>query len=236
MATTNQWASLKPARKAAPTATNQGEDIVSWYPGWDSLDSVRNWHTVFEISGIVFLALLVGAEILAFQYGHRKDLLTAIAESSADAKRKVEADAAEARHEADVEGVQKQLAEANQKVAELDKLWQPRKFTSDQKAKLIASIRANPNTITTFVIKASAAADDARGYADEIAAAFNGPEISGHVRVDNAMIMGPDAFGILVRRQERRDFQRPRQAAARRPDRGRHVGQNADHAQQQHSR
>jgi len=42
---------------------------MTWYPGWDSLDSVRTWHTVFEISGIAILALLVGAEILAFNTG-----------------------------------------------------------------------------------------------------------------------------------------------------------------------
>jgi hypothetical protein len=60
---------------------------VTWYPGWDSLDSVRNWHTIFEISGIAFLALLVGAEILAFQYGHRKDELVAVAEHAAETRR-----------------------------------------------------------------------------------------------------------------------------------------------------
>jgi hypothetical protein len=44
-------------------------------PGWDSLESVTWWHSVFEIAGIVFLALLVIAEIFAFIYSHRKDTL-----------------------------------------------------------------------------------------------------------------------------------------------------------------
>jgi hypothetical protein len=88
-----------------------------WYPGWDSLDSVRNWHTLFEIAGIVFLALLVGAEIFAFQYGHRKDELVAAAESAADAQRKKDAAAAEARHIAEADQFQRSLSEANARAA-----------------------------------------------------------------------------------------------------------------------
>lgn len=91
---------------------------MTWYPGWDSLDSVRTWHTVFEISGIAFLALLVGAEIFAFQYGHRKDELTAIAETIAAANRQANADVAESRRKAETEALQFQLSEAEKRVAE----------------------------------------------------------------------------------------------------------------------
>jgi hypothetical protein len=108
-------ASLKTAREGSAYCQQPWEGIVTLYPGWDSLDSVRTWHTVFEISGIAFLALLVGAEIFAFQYGHRKDELTAIAESNAETKRKSDADAAEARRKADVEALQKRLADADKK-------------------------------------------------------------------------------------------------------------------------
>jgi hypothetical protein len=53
-------------------------------PGWDSLESVSRWTTVFEIAMIVILAALVGAEVLHFKYSHRKDELTA----SRDAEQK----------------------------------------------------------------------------------------------------------------------------------------------------
>jgi len=113
---------------------------MTWYPGWDSLDSVRTWHTVFEISGIAILALLVGAEILAFQYGQRKDELTAIAESSAETKRKSDADAAEARRKADVGVLQERLSAADKKVTDLEKQQAPRRLTDQQKQTLTAAL------------------------------------------------------------------------------------------------
>jgi hypothetical protein len=171
---------------------------VALYPGWDSLDSVRTWHTVFEISGIAFLAFLVGAEILAFQYGHRKDELTVIAERAAEIKRNGDADAAEKRRNADVEALQTQLAEAGKKVAELDKLRQPRHLTEDQKARLTKFITENSKGSAAFTIKANVAEGDARPYADEIAALFHAPPINWQVGVDNAMIAGADTSGIWI--------------------------------------
>jgi hypothetical protein len=124
---------------------------VAWYPGWDSLDSVRTWHTVFEISGIVILALLVGAEILAFQYGHRKDELTVIAESGADAKRKAGADAVEAKRKAETDALQEELneakrtaAEAKRRAAEVEVKQADRKLTDEQRATIIGAIRPYP--------------------------------------------------------------------------------------------
>lgn len=40
-------------------------------PGWDSLPFVEHAHSVFELAGIICLGLLVVAEVLAYQYGHR---------------------------------------------------------------------------------------------------------------------------------------------------------------------
>ena len=45
-------------------------------PGWDSLPAVTRHHNWAEMAGIAFLALLVIAEVVAYQYGHRKDDLT----------------------------------------------------------------------------------------------------------------------------------------------------------------
>ncbi len=44
-------------------------------PGWDSLPAVTRYHGWAEMAGIVFVALLVVAEIVAYKYGHRKDHL-----------------------------------------------------------------------------------------------------------------------------------------------------------------
>jgi hypothetical protein len=163
-----------------------------WYPGWDSLDSVRTWHTVFEISGIAFLALLVGAEILAFQYGHRKDELTAIAESNAEVKRKNDADAAEARRKTDVAALQKELVEAGKKVAELDRLRAPRHLLPPQQKTLQDLLARAPKL--QLVIKAGTVSGDERAYAEEIASVLRG--LSWEVRIDNAMFMGTDVSGL----------------------------------------
>jgi len=165
---------------------------VAFYPGWDSLDSVRTWHTVFEISGIAFLALLVGAEILAFQYGHRKDELTTFAESNAETKRQNEADAAEARRKTDVAALQKQLAEAGKKVAELDRLRAPRHLIPAQQKTLQDLLARAPKL--QVVIKAGTVSGDERAYAEEIASVLRG--LSWDVRVDNAMFMGTDVSGL----------------------------------------
>lgn len=45
-------------------------------PGWDSLPTVSRYHSVAEIAGILILAALVVAEIVAYRYGKRKDFLT----------------------------------------------------------------------------------------------------------------------------------------------------------------
>jgi hypothetical protein len=195
----------KACKKSSAYCYLTREGILTWYPGWNSLDSVRAWHTIFEISGIAILALLVGAEILAFQYGHRKDELTAIAESSAEIRREQNEAEANKQHDADTAQLAQELAvaknvatEAVQKARELDRLRQPRHLTEDQKDKLMKFITENSKGTANFTIKANAAESDARAYADEIAAFFNAPPLNWQVKVDNAMIMGADVSGIWI--------------------------------------
>jgi tetratricopeptide (TPR) repeat protein len=49
-------------------------------PGWNSLETTTRLHHVFELAGLVVLALLVIAEGLAYLYGHHKDWLRREAE------------------------------------------------------------------------------------------------------------------------------------------------------------
>jgi len=79
---------------------------VSWYRGWDTLASVTRWHNFLEIAGIVCLALLVGTEILAFQYGHRKDALIVAAEEAVAEQRRRDPDATETRRKAEMEAAE----------------------------------------------------------------------------------------------------------------------------------
>ncbi len=53
-------------------------------PGWDSLSAVTRYHGWAEVAGIVFLAALVIAEVVTYQYGHRKDDLTEKQQTATD--------------------------------------------------------------------------------------------------------------------------------------------------------
>jgi hypothetical protein len=53
-------------------------------PGWDSLPTVTRYQNWAEIAGIIILVFLAIAEIVAYQYGHRKDDLTQQQQTEAD--------------------------------------------------------------------------------------------------------------------------------------------------------
>jgi hypothetical protein len=175
---------------------------VTWYPGWDSLDSVRTWHTIFEISGIAFLALLVGAEIFAFQYGHRKDELTAVAETNAETKRKSDADAAETRRKADVDSLQEKLAaaqkaaaDAAQKAKQVEARQADRRLSEEQKAAIRAAIAPYPGQKVRLAVQAGD--HEAFQYAREFADIFETAkwEMSGGV-VAQDFYLQPAPHGI----------------------------------------
>lgn len=169
---------------------------MAFYPGWDSLDSVRTWHTVFEISGIAFLALLVGAEILAFQYGHRKDELTAIAESAAEMKRNRDADAAEVRRKSDVEALQKRLAEADKKVAGLQSQNVGRRLTADQKAAMVMALSSFRGQ--KVFIWCSTAAWDCTPFATDFLETFKQAGWQPTDEIRFGIVTGGDAVGVEV--------------------------------------
>lgn len=84
---------------------------MATFLGWDSLETVSTVHTWAEILGIVFLGLLVVAEVIAFCYGHRKDEL--------------------------IKGNERvRTEEANQELAELRRQL-PRRLSDEQKQILI---------------------------------------------------------------------------------------------------
>jgi hypothetical protein len=78
-------------------------------PGWDSLPAVTRYHNWAEMAGIAFLALLVIAEVLAYQYGHRKDDLI-----------EQQQIATNQRHDEDVARIQHDTARATERAAQLE--------------------------------------------------------------------------------------------------------------------
>ena len=116
-------------------------------PGWDSIEISARLHDFFEIAGIVILGVLVLAELLTFIYGHRRDVLTGIAERSAAEQRNAENRALQKRHEIEAAEMQAQLdtakknaAEASAKAAQAIAQQMPRRMTDVQKRTLIDAL------------------------------------------------------------------------------------------------
>lgn len=82
-------------------------------PYWDTVEATKRAHDFFEIAGIVFLALLVFAEIATYKYGHRHDELV---KEAADAQAR--------------------------EMASLRNRIEPRHLSADQKALMINKIRS----------------------------------------------------------------------------------------------
>jgi hypothetical protein len=59
---------------------------MAFLPGWDSAETVGAVHRFAEIAGIIFLALLVLAEVVAYVYSHRQDSLRAETQLEHDAQ------------------------------------------------------------------------------------------------------------------------------------------------------
>jgi hypothetical protein len=91
---------------------------MTLWPDWNSLTSVKAWHTVFEIAGIGILALLVGAEILAYTFGKRQEVLAEQAERIRVAAEQQRYDNAERRHAEEVATLRAKLDEATSQVTD----------------------------------------------------------------------------------------------------------------------
>jgi hypothetical protein len=58
-----------------------GEIVMTWWPGWNSIEGAAKWGDIFFWAGFALLVLLAGCEILSKVYGWRKDTLIAIREN-----------------------------------------------------------------------------------------------------------------------------------------------------------
>jgi hypothetical protein len=147
-------------------------------PGWDSIERVTAYAKWFQIAILVAGVLIAAFSVIAYAYRHRKDTLVEAARTQREVEFKQQLD--EARG---------QIEEAHQAVA-------PRHLGEQEKtdlAKFLARLSKGK-----FTIKANVNAKDARGYADEIAAFFNDSNTGWAVKVDNAIITGPNVVGMWI--------------------------------------
>src|SRR5262249_45543900 len=108
-------------------------------PGWDSITNTGWWSNFWFWFGIVCLFALGASEVVSHIYGLRRDELVDAAGHAAAEQYQRQADDAEARRRAEVEGLQKQLAKADKKVADLQKSATFRRLTPEQKQTLIGA-------------------------------------------------------------------------------------------------
>lgn len=113
---------------------------MSFLPGWDSLETTETIAHNLHIAAVIVLGLLFLAEGMALVYDFRNHGLSRAAAVDADNKRQRDADAAESRRKAEVEGLQKQLSEADTRLAAVQKQQAPRRLTEAQKQFLIAQL------------------------------------------------------------------------------------------------
>jgi hypothetical protein len=170
--------------------------IMTWYPGWNSLESVKFWHIFWEISGIVILGLLVAAEVLAFQYSHRKDYLSESAESTRIEEQQRKDAENETRRAAEVGQLQKQLADADKKVAGLQTQNIARRLTTAQKEALVTSL--TPFAGQKLNIWCLTAAWDCVDFATDFQGVFRQAKWQVPDQIAYGIVVGGDAVGIEV--------------------------------------
>src|ERR1700688_3814769 len=99
--------------------SRHGERIMSLLPNWDSIESTSRWSDILFWAGIICLVLLAATEVASHVYGSRSSFLSEKVARHAEDQRKRDEDDAETRRKTEVEGLQKQLADADKKVADL---------------------------------------------------------------------------------------------------------------------
>ena len=80
---------------------------MTWWPGWDSIESTKGWADFYFWFGIICLVLLAISEVISHRYGLRKDELVAAAEVATSKQRKADQDAADSRHATEISGLKK---------------------------------------------------------------------------------------------------------------------------------
>jgi hypothetical protein len=143
---------------------------MTWWPGWDSIASTGWWSHFWFWFGIACLFALGGAEVVSHIYGLRKDELVAAAERAATTQREADADAAETRRKAEVDALQKQLTDADKRVAELRAYQAQRHISPEQKAELIR--RLSPFQGTKIWVVSLAGNDDSEEFRKDFEEVF----------------------------------------------------------------
>jgi len=114
---------------------------MTWWPGWNSAESVGFWSHFWFWFGIACLFVAGACEVISHIYGLRKDALVArelvaLADRVADQRRKAD----EATHRSEVGAPQKEREQVNTNVTEPQRGSTARVLTPEQQRTLIAAL------------------------------------------------------------------------------------------------
>jgi hypothetical protein len=169
---------------------------MSVLPGWDSVDSTATVAHTLHVTAIVVLGLLFLSEGLALIYDSRKDHLTAVADRDRTVEQQRKEDATETRRKAEVEGLQKQLYEADKKVTDLQSQQIARRLSPEQKAMLVAALM--PFAKQKVLIWCSTNAWDCTNFATDFQSVFKQANWDVPETIVFGIAVGYDSVGIEV--------------------------------------
>jgi hypothetical protein len=182
-----------------------------WWPGMDSLDSGELWSHLWFWAGIAcavaviasqivsrassrkvwfWLGIAFGLAVIASQLGKR------VYDLRKDERVAAAADAAEARRKADVEAVQKQLSEANEKVADLQIQQAPRHLSPAQQEELIRTL--SPYAGQKVELSTMANSNEPKDFTLDFVGVFRGAKWDFGNTIHYMAIAGPDPVGLQV--------------------------------------
>lgn len=154
-------------------------------PGWDSLETVARIHRFFEVAGIVCLAGLVGAEVVAYIYGHRKDELLAAQQTARDS-------AIAERHQREMENAKKQQDEASKKMSALEERQAPRSLSTKQQQMIVEALRPHTGHVVSITMLGDA---EAKAYAEQIIRSLS---LAGwKPAITFVGVMAPPDYGVI---------------------------------------
>ncbi|MDZ4077532.1 hypothetical protein [Hydrocarboniphaga sp.] len=178
---------------------------MSWLPGWNSIDGTSTIHDFFEIAGIVFLGLLVVAEVIAYAYGHRHSELVVEHDKTSSAERQQADIDKDKRHAAEAEkfrnelmSAQKASEEANNRAANLEGRVASRTLSVPEKNTILDVLAQFPGEQISIWVPMGAS--EAISYALEFVALFRQANWKGveNYGLNQALWSGQPPVGLTV--------------------------------------
>lgn len=166
-------------------------------PFWNNIESLRQLSLALMWAAAVFAVLAAGTTWLRYYVDRRASELSAQVQREVDDARRQQLEATagelESLHARDAENRRRQEA-AEKELAALRLKAAPRILSVSQAFSIEKFLRSEaPDRV---VIKTNINATDARAYSEQIASSLRNSGWS--VRMDNAILVGPDTSGVWI--------------------------------------